>query len=216
MFKGVNLTRSARHCAILAWLFVWPTLLLGYMDWQYFYQGAYLLPIIIKIGLSALLVVLLTAALFLMLQGRGESGSILFIYLLGFLTVAAIGYFGGHIVFKGMAPAAPAPTAAAQAGRKLFEVNCSACHSDGGNIITPQYPLKGSRDLDSFDKFLAYIRDPRLANGQKGPMPEFPPSLISDEEAWELYRYLKPEFGRQPGPAQPPVPTQPPGPGAKT
>jgi mono/diheme cytochrome c family protein len=194
MFKRASLTTSARHCLILAWLLFFPTVLLGYMDWQHFYHGVYLFPIMVKIGLASFLLVLLTIGLVLVLRGRGDSGAMLVIYFLGFLTVGGLGYFGGRIVYESAAPAPQAPSAAVEAGRKLFEGNCSGCHPGGGNIILPQYQLKGSDNLDSFDKFLGFIRNPRLDSGAKGPMPEFPPSTIPDQEAQKLYQYLKQEF----------------------
>jgi len=194
LFKGANLATSARHCLILAWVFFFPTVLLGFMDWQHFYHGAYLVPIVVKIGLASFLFVLLTAALVLVLRGRGDSGTVLALYLLGFFTVVGLGYFGGRLVYEG-APVSKSAPAAVQAGQKLFESHCRACHAGGGNAIMPAQPLKGSDELASFEKFLAFIRDPRLDNGAKGPMPEFPPSALPDQEARELYEYLIQEFG---------------------
>jgi uncharacterized membrane protein len=202
MFKRASLTTSARHCLILAWLLFFPTVLLGYMDWQHFYHGVFLFPISVKIGLASFLFVLLTIAIVLVLRGRGESGAMLVIYFLGFLTVGGLGYFGGRIVYEGKAPQPPQATATMETGRKLFEANCSACHPGGANIILPQYQLKGSDYLDTFDKFRAFLRDPRLDSGAKGPMPEFPPSLISDQDAQELYQYLKQEFAAPAAPGK--------------
>jgi uncharacterized membrane protein len=195
MFKRASLATTSKHCLVLAWLLFFPTVLLGYMDWQHYYHGVFLFPISVKIGLASFLFVLLTAAIVMMLRGREESGTMMVIYFLGFLTVGGLGYFGGRIVYEQAAP--PPPPGAGvtvEAGRKIFEANCSGCHPSGGNIILPQYQLKGSDNLDTFDKFRAFIRDPRLDSGAKGPMPEFPPSLISDQDAQELYKYLKQEF----------------------
>jgi mono/diheme cytochrome c family protein len=202
VFKRTNLTISARHCLILAWLFILPTVLLGLTDWQHFYHGVNLVPIIVKIALASFLFVLLTAALVLVLRGRGDSGAVLAIYLLGFFTVVALGYFGGRLVYGG-APAPPGAPAAVPAGQRLFASHCSSCHSQGGNTVVPGQPLKGSDELDSFEKFLAFIRDPRLDSGAKGPMPDFPPSTLPDDQARELYEYLFREFGQPPAaPAQ--------------
>jgi mono/diheme cytochrome c family protein len=202
MFKRASLATTARHCVVLAWLLFFPTVLLGYMDWQHFYHGVFLFPIKVKIGLASFLFVLLTTAMFLLLRGRGESGAMLVIYFLGFLTVGGVGYFGGRIVYESAAPPPQASTPAMEAGRKIFDTNCSSCHPGGGNIILPQYQLKGSDNLDSFDKFRGFIRDPRLDSGAKGPMPEFPPSMISDQHAQELYQYLKQEFAAPAAPGK--------------
>ncbi len=35
-----SLARAARYCLVLAWLFIFPAVFLGFMDWQHWYQGA--------------------------------------------------------------------------------------------------------------------------------------------------------------------------------
>jgi uncharacterized membrane protein len=188
-----SLGRAARYCLILTWLFIFPTVLLGFMDWQHWYQGAWLLPIIIKISLASFLFVLLSLGLILVFTGREESKALLAIYLIAFFTVGGLGYFGGRLVFGGRAPAAPA---AFETGKRLFENNCMACHPNGGNAIMPEAIIIGSDNLTDFQTFLAWIRDPRLDNGQKGPMPEFLPQKISDPQAGQLYDYLIKVLGK--------------------
>ncbi len=180
-------SQAARYCLGLAWLFIFPTVLLGFMDWQHYYQGAWLLPIVVKIGLASFLFVLLSIGLLLVITGREESKALLVIYVIAFLTVGGLGYFGGRLVFGGRAPAAPP---ALQAGQGLFENNCMACHPNGGNAISPEAIIIGSDELKDFPTFLGWIRDPRLDNGQKGPMPDFLPWKISDGQARQLYDYL--------------------------
>jgi uncharacterized membrane protein len=187
LMKRPALGQAARYCLGLAWLFIFPTVLLGFMDWQHYYQGAWLLPIIVKISLASFLFVLLSIGLILVKTGREESKALLAIYLIAFLTVGGLGYFGGRLVFGGRAPAAPP---ALEAGKKLFENNCMACHPNGGNAISPEAIIIGSDELKDFPTFLAWIRDPRLDNGQKGPMPDFLPWKISNEQARQLYDYL--------------------------
>jgi uncharacterized membrane protein len=182
-----QLRAVSRYCLVLAWLFLIPTVLLGFMDWQHYYQGAWLQPIVVKISLAGFLFVLLSIGLFLILTGREESKALLAIYLAAFFTVGGLGYFGGRLVFGGRAPAAPP---AFQAGKILFENHCMACHPNGGNAIMPTYIIIGSDNLTDFKTFLAWIQNPRLDNGQEGPMPSFPPDQISDPQARELYRYL--------------------------
>jgi uncharacterized membrane protein len=195
------LSKIGRYCLLLAWLFIFPTVLLGFMDWQHFYQGAALFPIIVKIGLASFLFVLLSIGLFLVASGREESKALLVIYVLAFFTVGGLGYFGGRLVFGGRAPAAPP---ALQAGKILFVDNCMACHPNGGNAIMPKMIITGSDNLTGFPTFLKWIRDPRLDNGQKGPMPQFLPWKISDHQARQLYDYLigvlgKPQAAEGPG-----------------
>jgi mono/diheme cytochrome c family protein len=183
---------SARHCLVLAWLFFFPTVLFGVMDWQYFYHGAWLIPIQVKIGLASFLFVLLSTGLILIFTGRGESKLILAIYVLAFCTVVGLGYFGGHLVFGGRSPAAPK---AFRTGEKIFATNCRACHPNGHNVIMPNMPIRGSKELANFQTFNKFIRQPRLPGGAPGPMPNFHYQKISEEEAKALYDYLRHAFG---------------------
>ena len=187
------LSQAGRYCLVLGWLFIFPTVLLGFMDWQHFYQGAWLGPIIAKITLASCLFVLLSIGLILVFTGREESRALLGIFLLAFFIVVGLGYFGGRLVFGGRAPYAPANL---QPGKRLFENNCMACHPNGGNAIVAEYLLNGSDNLVDFDKFRAFIRNPRLDNGSRGPMPVFSPEKLPDAEARVLYDYVKYEFGK--------------------
>ena len=197
---------SAKHCLVLAWLFIFPTVLFGFMDWQYYYHGVWMGPIIVKIWLASFLFVLLSIGLILVYKGRGGSRVMLVIYVLGFLTVVGLGYFGGKIVYEGMEEGETAATTIlqAKAGEGIFAKNCQSCHPDGGNVITPQSPIIGSARLADFPRFLTWIRHPLLANGKRGAMPNFPPSKITNKEARELYRYLVHTFGQ----SRPPNPHQ--------
>jgi uncharacterized membrane protein len=181
------LSQVGRYCLLLAWLFIFPTVILGFMDWQHFYQGAALFSIIVKIFLASFLFVVLSIGLWLSRSGREESKALLVIYVIAFLTVGGLGYFGGRLVFGGRAPAAPPSL---QAGKFIFENNCMACHPNGGNAIRPTAIIVGSDRLKDFHTFLVWIRNPRQDNGQKGPMPEFLPWKISDQQARQLYDYL--------------------------
>lgn len=181
------LARAARYCLVLAWLFFFPTVLLGFLDWQQWYQGAWLLPILIKISLAGFLFLLLSIGMILVFTGREESKALLAIYLIAFFTVVGLGYHGGRLVFGGRAPAAPLGL---EAGKRLFENNCMACHPNLGNAIMPDMTIIGSDDLKELQSFISLIRDPRLDNGQKGPMPDFPPQKISDDQARQLHAYL--------------------------
>ncbi len=183
---------SARHCLILAWLFIFPTVFLGYLDWQHYYYGVWIFPIKAKIALSGFLFVLLSIGVILILGGKGESRVLPVIYALGFITVVALGYFGGHMVYGGRTRATPAEF---RTGMTVFDAKCSACHPNGGNLILPKFPLRGSPYLESSNNFISFLRNPRLPNGAQGPMPAYPPLKISDQEAKELYFYLTHEYG---------------------
>jgi hypothetical protein len=81
------------------------------------------------------------------------------------------------------------------AGAKIFNANCKVCHQNGGNIINPSMPLRGSLKLTSLDTFLSFIRDPRMPDGSKGSMPAFSDMQISDEQAKALYEYITSKQG---------------------
>jgi uncharacterized membrane protein len=177
---------SAHHCLILALIFVFPTVLLGYMDWQRYYAGAWLFPIKMKLGLAGVLLVLLTLGVVLGRKEEERRWGLIGVYTLSFFTVTGLGYFGGHLVFGGNAPAAPAEF---QAGQKVFTA-CSGCHAHGGNIIDPKLTLRNAPQLEAFDKFRDYIRDPEMPDGSPGEMPAFGKARISDQQARELYDYI--------------------------
>ncbi len=192
VLRHSSLAQAARSCLVLAWLFIFPTVLLGFMDWQHWYQGAWPQPILIKIYLAGFLFLVLSLGMILIFTGREASKALLAIYVIAFFTVAGLGYFGGRLVFGGRAPAVDLRL---EAGRRLFENNCMACHPNGGNAILPDYIIIGSDNLKDLPAFISLIRDPHLDNGQKGPMPDFSPQKISEDQARQLHDYLSRVMG---------------------
>jgi cytochrome c553 len=75
-------------------------------------------------------------------------------------------------------------------GGNIFFNNCVRCHPQGGNIIDPDLPIRGSKKLKDFNSFLNFIRNPKRPDGSRGVMPAFPESNISDQQAKELYQYI--------------------------
>jgi mono/diheme cytochrome c family protein len=63
---------------------------------------------------------------------------------------------------------------------EVFNANCKVCHQNGGNIINPNLPLRGSLKLADFNTFLTYIRNPKMPDGSRGSMPSFSQAQISD------------------------------------
>ena len=187
LFRRSSLWPSARHCLILALLFLIPTALLGYMDWQHYYAGAWLFYIKMKLILAGVLLVLLSIGLIVTRKPGGNPIASLTIFSLSFFTVVALGYFGGQLVFGGWTPAAPKEL---QIGARIFKGNCSGCHPHGGNIIATNLPLILAPQLADFDTFRAFVRHPKMPNGSRGEMPDFPPTKISDQQARELYQYI--------------------------
>jgi uncharacterized membrane protein len=188
IFQGLGILRnaahflqSARHCFLLAFIFFFPTVLFGFTDWQRFYSGALLPPIQAKIALAGLLMILLLAGVRIGRSGREKSALTLGIYFMTLLTVGGLGYFGGHLVYGGRA------TAVAEnygKGESIYAAHYGGCHPNGGNSITPHRPVKGSSTLTDFKVFLRWIRHP------EAPMPPFPETVLSDEDARDLYGYI--------------------------
>jgi uncharacterized membrane protein/cytochrome c551/c552 len=187
LFRRPALAQTAHYCTILAGLFLFPTMLFGFMDWQHFYAGAWLHPIKIKLVLAGVLLALVFSSVFLAYKKGAGSRIVLINYAASFLVVVILGYYGGNLVYGGTRPKAPE---AYLAGMALFNENCVACHPKGGNIIDPSLPLLNSAYLQNPVTFLAFIRNPNRPNGAPGSMPPFPATKISDQQAGKLYEYI--------------------------
>jgi uncharacterized membrane protein len=187
LLRRPNLAQTARTCVTLAFIWIFPTILFGIMDWQHYYAGAMLFPIKMKLVFAPTLLVLLAAAVILGYKKGAESKAVLAIYCLSFVTVIILGYFGGQLVYglKG-----PAPPTDVKAGAQIFSVNCKGCHPNGGNIIKPNLPLRSAPQLADLKTFASFIRAPKMPDGSAGIMPAFAPAKISDKQAKELYDYI--------------------------
>jgi uncharacterized membrane protein len=187
LFRSRNLAVAARYSLILAFVFAFPTILTGYMDWQYFYGGAWLFEIKAKLVLAGVLLILLASAIFVGRKGAGESGKSILLYVLCFLTVSALGYFGGNLVFARRITGLPEHY---KEGQRIFLARCGACHPHGGNIFNAKLPLRGAPELVDFSTFAKYLNDPILPDGSRGQMPAFPPSKLSEARDKLLYDYI--------------------------
>jgi uncharacterized membrane protein len=187
VLSRTSMSRAAYYTLVLALIFWVPTVTFGLMDWQRYYGGAWLFAIKMKLGLAGTLGVLLVTGVWLGHRDPMRVKRLVPIYLLCFLTVSSLGYFGGQMVYGGKTPIGPMQF---QSGQKLFETNCSGCHAHGGNSIMSGLPLRDAPELGKFEDFLTFIREPTLPGGLSGPMPPFAPSAISAQEAHELYDYI--------------------------
>jgi len=190
VFRRQTLLLPPRHCIILTFIWVFPTILLGYMDWQHFYGGAWILPIKVKLVVAPCLTVLLAAAIFLGRRFGAASVRVLPVYLLCFCAVVVLGYFGGQLVYG--VKETPSKREYAT-GLRIYSINCNACHPGGGNVIPHGRPVINSPELQDFHRFLQWVRHP------KAPMPPFPESRISDAEGKDLYEYIVHELNPEPG-----------------
>ena len=191
-----NLARTANHCIALALLALVPTVIVGIMDWQHYYAGAWLFPIKMKLPLAGLLLILLVFAFSAGYRAETITKQALIIYALCLLNVTALGYFGGELVYGGRVPGKVSDTttlatdADIEAGATLYNQTCSACHPNGGNSIKQNLPLKTAPQLVTFDTFLAYIRSPKARDGSTTIMPPFPAEKLSKENAEKIYQYI--------------------------
>lgn len=74
---------------------------------------------------------------------------------------------------------------AVPSGEQLFKNNCASCHVDGGNIVDPKKPVKGSEKLASKATFK------ELLGKATGVMPAFPQIVNDDPSLSALYSYCK-------------------------
>jgi mono/diheme cytochrome c family protein len=208
IFSRKSLVLTARHVAILAFLFAFPTILFGVFDWLHFFKGVLLTEIKIKMILAAVVLVVLAAGIILGSEIKVRTVPLLIVYALASVAVIGLGYFGARLVYGGWAgaaaaaqvapaappaeaqPKAPAQAPPSKAGEALFASNCQACHPNGGNIVVAQLPLKTSKYLAGEQAFVSFIRAPKMPDGSAGGMPAFTPDLLSDQQAGELYQYI--------------------------
>jgi mono/diheme cytochrome c family protein len=101
-----------------------------------------------------------------------------------FVLALAIGVISGGTIILTGSTALSAPD-----GASLYATHCGSCHAQGGNIITPDLPVKGSAKMKSFAVFTAYNRNPLKDDGSKGLMPAYPEDKISDQEMKLIYDY---------------------------
>jgi uncharacterized membrane protein len=188
-----SLARAAFYCLVLALVFAVPTVLVGVMDWQHYYSGAWVFPIKMKIPLTILLFILLAGGVGLGWRGHADSKPFLAICLLSFLTVVGLGYFGGELA---LAPRlCPSVSQEYQVGAKIYTDFCAACHPNGGNIFDARLPVRGSKHLENLTDFSSLMRHPHRHDSSPPTMPAFPPEKLSDEQMRELYEYIINAFG---------------------
>jgi mono/diheme cytochrome c family protein len=198
IFGKKNLITTARHVSILAFLFVFPTILFGVFDWLHYFKGALIQPIRIKMILASSVLVLLAIGIIVGSEVKIHAGPMIAIYGLAFLCVVGLGWFGARLVYGDWQPAAPQAAAAAGTtatpasapGQLLFTNNCTSCHPRGGNVVEAKLPLKSSKKLASLADFTAFVRSPHMPDGSAGSMPAFGTDQLSDAQLGDLYKYV--------------------------
>jgi len=116
--------------------------------------------------------------------------------LIGTTYAQGSGMMGGGMMGPGMMGSGQEEKSSqGTSGAEIFNANCRVCHQNGGNIINPNMPLRGSLRLADFKTFLSFIRNPKMPDGSRGSMPAFSEAQISDKHARELYQYITSEQG---------------------
>ncbi len=98
-FKQKHYILTARHISILAFIFAFPTILLGVIDWIHFYHAALFLPIKIKIVLASILLIVLGTGIILGSEIKVHSMTMAILYIIAFFCVFGLGYFGTSIIY---------------------------------------------------------------------------------------------------------------------
>ena len=95
-----NLQRTSLHCSILALVFIFPTIILGLMDWDHRYGAEFFALIIIKMVLATVLTGLLAYSIWQSKHGA-DPKKMCIIYSFCLLCAVGLGLSGGELVYGG-------------------------------------------------------------------------------------------------------------------
>lgn len=191
IFKRRIILTTARHCIVLALIFLFPTTFLGYTDWMHYYNGVWSFPITIKIILTPVLLILLSVAIILGRSHEKSSMIRLVVYFLSLATVAVIGYYGSDLVYP---KSINSSITDINQGKILYAANCGQCHPRGGNTANLAIPVVGSPTFKDSQTFTKFCRNPLRPDGSKGEMPAFTKEKISDQDLQQIYQYITKGF----------------------
>jgi uncharacterized membrane protein len=192
IFNRKNLAQTARHCVILALIAAVPTILLGIMDWQHRFGGAYLFEIKMKLVLAGILLLLLLVAVIYASLAGSFTKTVMAIYALCLLTVMGLGYFGGELVYGTQTAAGIEIKGPAAQGAMVFKQNCSVCHNTDSTATKVGPGLKGIFKQDKFPVSGAPVSEENFRRQLKTPFSKMPPfGHLSEEQVNLLIDYLK-------------------------
>jgi uncharacterized membrane protein len=139
-FKKKAFVLTARHASILAFIFVFPTILFGVMDWIHFYHATLFTPIKIKMALACVALVVLGAGIILGSEIKLHTMTMTVIYIAAFFVMIGLGYFGSGIIYgRGLSMKAPASSAAVSRPRDTATADSGGMRKNPG---TDSIPLK--------------------------------------------------------------------------
>lgn len=192
IFNRESFARTARHCIVLALLTAPVAILLGLMDWQHFYGGAWLFPIRVKMALAGLLITLLLTAW----RTSQKENRALYrqraVYALCLVTVTALGFFGGEIVYRSKKPVTAQGSAPARQGAGLFAGSCSMCHYTDSTETRIGPGLKNLFRRARLPVSKKPVNDQSIADQLKTPFDQMPAFTdLTNEQVESLVAYLK-------------------------
>ncbi|MDP2645758.1 MAG: c-type cytochrome [Desulfobacterales bacterium] len=192
IFKRPPLAQTARYCFILALLFLPVAALAGIADWQHFYGGAWLFPVIMKLILTAILLVLLGITVWCTTRKSSETKNPLVLYFLCAVAVSGIGFFGGELVYGNKTKPGLPDNELALEGAAFFQERCAMCHNSD-SIETKIGPgLKGLFQREKLPVSERPVSEDNVRRQLKTPaaaMPSF--ADLKKEKVSALVAYLK-------------------------
>jgi len=99
VMKKDDLAIATHYCYTLALIFVLPTMMLGYMDWQYKFDGEWNGLILTKIILAVMLTIMLGITFFYGKNKRVDIKQKLILYVICFAIALGIGFIGGELQY---------------------------------------------------------------------------------------------------------------------
>jgi len=181
--------KTARHILVLTLATLPITVLLGYMDWQHFYKGAWLFLFQIKFLLAGLLLIFLIVSILLAFVNPSGSGKLIVTQIVCLLAVIGLGFFGGELVYG---PGEKTSEGLANTGNMVFENNCSACHYIESTEEKVGPGLKGLFQMETLPVSGQAVNQENIRKQLATPyknMPEF--KNLSEDEVTALIAFLE-------------------------
>jgi uncharacterized membrane protein len=193
VFNRESLAQTSRHCIVLALMAAPVAIFLGLMDWQHYYNGAWLLPIRIKMILSCVLIILLFISWIVSRKGYRALNRRIVVYALCMATVITIGFFGGELVYgPKKVVAASDDSSLVRQGAELFAKKCAICHNTDSTEAKAGPGLKGLFKNSQLPVSKKLVSEDSVVNQLKTPFNQMPPSTdLTDEQIQSLIDYMK-------------------------
>ncbi len=192
LFRRQNFLQTAQHCMVLALIALLPTMILGVMDWQYRFAGAWLFPIQMKLALAFLLLILLVAAVMIGRKTGPASKKVFVLYGLCVVVVIGLGYYGGELVYGQKAAGIEVEESLAKEGAAVFNQSCAVCHFTDRTDTKAGPGLKDLYKRDQMPVSGWSMSNANVRRQLKTPFKDMPSfDTFSDQETEALIEYLK-------------------------